>query len=307
MGFEKVYRLEEGKYKFHKFAARLPETFLRYHTDPETEDLKTIDQWVCKNGSWQTIPLDANDLMLFVNNMEGANYKGWSILSAAWPHWHIKQKYYVAHAIAIDRWSTGVPVMKQTQGGAFDEDKAVDILSEMRSHEKLYLVEPLGYEFRIEGLTGTLPDPTEMIVHHNKQISKATLASFIDMGVDKIGTQAAIVGHKDVFFLATQAVVNQFLSVLNPEIRRLCDLNWNLKDYPELKVDNLQAKDLQKTALYLNLLAKSGYVKGGLEIEEWVREIFDAPDIPDERIEAGNATANTSRNTRLFETIGGTA
>lgn len=283
MGFEPIYELRDGYYVWRKFAVRKPHTFIKYNLDPETEELVSINQQVNKAGKWVDTTLPADNLMLLVHNMVGANYRGWGIFRAAWFPWNAKNEYCRMHGIAMDRWSVAIPKIKQTEGGAFDEDKAVDIAENFRAHEKAYLIEPFGYDTSLLTLENLI-DPLPMITYYNHQITFSAFAQFMNVAQDKVGSYSALIGHKDVFLLFLQAGLKYVRGELDKEIATLVDYNWNVRgNYPTVITENLQAKDLIKLATGLSLLGKQGFITADPDLEEWIRKIGDLPELPKEQ------------------------
>ena len=287
MAFEKIFDVKDGLWVWHKYATRMPDTFYRYNVEQDTEELVSVEQQVHKANKWKIVDIPADRLILFINELEGANYKGWSILRSAYKHWYFKEQYYKLHGIAMERHGVGTPEYKQTQEGSFDEDTLMDILEAYRAHEKGGLVTPYGYEFNIrtpEG--GTLTDPLPMVEHHDRLITQSILAHFLNLGQTGVGSYALSTNQKDLFLMALQAVTNYFCEKMNGVIHELVDINWNVRgNYPELIVENLQSKDLLKLASGLALLSKAGLLTpGAQEIEEWVRKIWDLPDIPEDQV-----------------------
>ncbi|HEY3416260.1 MAG TPA: hypothetical protein VGM23_05185, partial [Armatimonadota bacterium] len=101
---EDVYYIDGNRVRVKKLAPRLPSTFERWLTAPDTQDLAAIEQYgELAGGGWGTATLPSNKIALFTNECEGSNWAGRSVLRAAYQHWYIKSSLYKIDAITQER------------------------------------------------------------------------------------------------------------------------------------------------------------------------------------------------------------
>lgn len=120
------------------------------------------------------------------------------------------------------------------------------------------------------------------ISHHNREISKAILAQFIELGAEGGGGSYALSeDHSDLFKLGLTAIANGIARITNEFlIRELVDLNFDMADgqeYPTLTFDKIGDLDLTKILDGLSSLAEKNIITPDNSIEDKVRELLDLP------------------------------
>jgi hypothetical protein len=280
MVFEKVFALnEEGKIVWHKLAPRLP---------------KSIQRWEMANGQpgiqqrtsdGKLVDIPREKLCIFVNEMEGDNWWGTSILRAPYKHWFMKNQFYKIDAIAFERQGLGVPRVKYPQGSTDKEIKdAEESLKRLRAHEEAYISIPEGWEvdFMEMGAKSTR-DPATSIAHHNREIAKSVLAQFLELGATETGSRALSEDHSRLFMLSLEAVANTIKDVFNKyAIPQLINLNFSVKEYPTLEYADIRDIDAEKLANAYNTLTLAGGLKATESDERYFRELMDLPELTDE-------------------------
>ncbi len=146
MLFEKVYTtrdIDGKKYVvIQKLASRLPRSVMQWELPDRTFGVQQIRQ----DGILAMIP--GSKLLIFVNEKEGENWWGTSMIRAAYKHWYYKNNFYKIDAVAFERQGLGVPVIHMPKGYTdADERKAVQAMQNLRANENAYLVLPDGYTF----------------------------------------------------------------------------------------------------------------------------------------------------------------
>jgi hypothetical protein len=295
--FEKVLMItEENKIGLKKMAVRRPETIDRFLID-DTGTLNEVEQFAANNtGGFGRVKIPNSKILLFVNDQEGNNYKGLSYLRSVHPNWKIKQLLLKIDAIKHERQGLGVPFGKlpeSEQEG--DAEKLIDILENMRAHQKQYVVWPHGFEFGFMDMkAGSTSNIMDSIKFHNQEISNNILSQFMQLGQTESGTYALAEQLKDMFTLSLLATSGHIAGVINGGIegrtliRELVDMNFaNVKKYPKLKATKIHQVDYEKLAKTLSILATSKIITTDEELEKFVRSSMDAPVLkelsPDER------------------------
>lgn len=278
MPLEQVYAIENGRAHLRKLAPRMPQTIWKFNLAPDG-GLDSITQWVFDgNTRWreQLIPMDR--LVFFVNEREGSDWTGQSLLRSVYGHWLIKQQLIKIDAMACERNGMGVPVV--TYGEQGNKTEALTIARNVRSGEDAGLAIPEGqYGFDLKGVVGSVRDILPSIRYHDQEIARGALAMFLDLGHD---TGARSLGDTflDFFVLAQQSVVDYICETVTEHvIRDLVEINYGPDEpYPELTADEITA-DGQPAADGLAALVKAGVITPDERLEESLRDRWGYPAI----------------------------
>lgn len=273
--FEKVYEEKQGKIMLKKLADR-PQNTISHFFDLDGD--LNIEQL----GSKELIP--GWKVIIHSYRKEGDNFAGRSALRPAYQNWTYKTKLYRLDGIAHERNSLKVPVITTPDGVNEDEKKAAkDIAKNLKSTEGAHVILP-GEKWKIEFLGDGSQNEGIMksISHHNREISKALLAQFIELGAEgKGGSYALSEDHSDLFKLGLTAIANQVARVTNEFlIRELVDLNFDMQDgqeYPTLEFDKIGDIDIQKIIDGITALSEKHIVTPDNSIEDKMRELLDLP------------------------------
>lgn len=289
MLFEKVYGTYEHEGTTYvtltKLASRLPKSILMWELADHTFGIQQIRQ----DGQLAQIP--GSKLLIFVNEREGDNWWGTSMLRAAYQHWYRKQKYYAIDSMAFERQGLGVPVMVMPQGYTTDDEKrAATALKNLRADAKQYLILPNGYDFKFADMGGkTTRDPTQAVEHHNKQILQSVLAQFLELGASKSGSgsRALSQDHSDLFLKSMEAIANTQRDVFNRQlIKELVDLNFNdVKTYPVLSYEGITKVDIQAFGTAYAQLVTAGALSPTDSDQQMIRALMGLPERTPEEIE----------------------
>ena len=289
MVFEKVFTVKEveGKQRviWKKLAPRMPKSITHWET---AEGKKGIQQLAPNLSTVMSIPLEK--LLVFVNEIEGENWWGTSILRAAYKHWFIKTNLEKIDSVAHERQGLGIPFVKLPSGYT-DQDvtRAENILKNLRANEQSYLLEPVDLEVEFKDMkSNTTKDPTRAISYHNRQIVLAVLAQFLDLGSGATGSRALSEDHTNLFLQSLEAIANGVADVINKfAIKELVDLNFEgVEIYPELAFNGISRVDVEKLSTAYQRFTQSGGLKATKADDQFVRELLGLPErVDDEDIE----------------------
>lgn len=281
MVFEKVFTVAPvdgiDRIVWEKFAPRMPRSIFAWQTterEPGIQQQKT-------DGHIVSIPVDK--LLVFVNEKEGDNYQGTSILRAAYKHWHMKNTFYKIDAIAAERQGLGVPYATLPPNFTeIDETKAKNVLQNMRSNEQAYAVIPEGWEIGFMDMkSNTVRDLSPSVAHHDRQISKSVLAQFLELGQSSSGGSRALSKDQSELFLQSlEAIAANFQDVMNKTaIRELVDLNFpGTEEYPTLDHVGISRVDTKVLSETYSALITSGGVHTDPIDEQFFRETMGLPE-----------------------------
>lgn len=222
---------------------RMPRTLAKFDVAPNG-DLQAVHQYVQRlvprTNSWMmdTVRIPAERLVLFVNEQEGADYTGNSILRSAWANWMIKGKLIRLDAMGIERNSMGVPVVSYPSDGSVGA--ALKIAADFRAGERAGAALPEGYSIELLGVTGSTREALPSINYHDESIGRSALAMHLNLGHDN-GARSLGDTFADVFAGAENATTAYIEEVVTDRvIRDLVRVNFGEDEpYPQLKFDEI--------------------------------------------------------------------
>lgn len=282
MPFEKVWAIEGGMVRLRKLAPRLPRTVVYWMTD-STGGLAGIQQMAIGGPKgFQIVDIPVEKLLVFINDLEGSNFRGTSILRSAYKHHYYKDNLYRVQAIALEKRSLGVDV-GTLKGEARTDEHKKDLeraLMSLHAHEKQYMVEideQVGY--RLEGIgQGGVLDPLAAIEHHDLRIVRSMIAEFVAMGAGSTGSLAMHRDKTSYLLLALGGIANYICETHNRHlIPQWVDYNWVVDEYPRLRYSRLEQRDVAVFADAVQKLTASGALTADPTLEEESRTLLSLP------------------------------
>ena len=158
---EPVYRLQtdgdwKGKIIVDRFAPRLPNTVDEWMMDTE-ERLQGVGQVNYAGGIVPT-PLRTSKagftgLMRYSFQQLGNNWEGRGLLRALYRPYMMRRDAWLRWAIAVERWSTGIPVMEGVPSSLLDSygPQIETMLQNLRGHGKSWAYTPDGATIKLLG------------------------------------------------------------------------------------------------------------------------------------------------------------
>jgi len=304
--FEKVFEERDNYIVWRKFAPRHPQTIERFLFD-EAGGLAGVRQvGFDPQGRFRQVDIPIEKLLVFIWRRELGNPYGVSVLRAAYKHWFLKDIAYKLQAIALERWAVGIPVGK-VPSGTSENDKQIflQMLEAMRGHERAAMVLPEDYQLEVIGAeAGERANRAfvEAIQHHDTMIVKAVLAQFLNLGTGDVGSWALSRDHSQLFLMGLNSVAQWFADHINRyAIPQLCRLNFgeDFTDFPELTFTDLRLV-LQREVLAeaIAKLVQVGILTADRSLQDWMRDVFDLPPLPEEEPEQVELPAPESEGTR---------
>lgn len=285
--FEQVYRLEDGRLRLAKLAWRPPRTIAKFSVARDG-GLKSITQHGAFGvGAEVKIPVDR--LVVYVNEREGANWLGRSLLRTAYKNWMLKDRLLRVQAIAAERNGLGMPTYtgapapenaNAAEAKDWDQDqvdKGLDVTKKARAGEAAGLSIPGGATFEFKGVTGKVPDTNPMIRYHDEQIARAVLAHFLNLGTET-GSWALGSTFADFFTNSLNAVAQQIADVLNQHVvEDLVDRNYGpTARAPRIVPAKIGAQH-PATAEAIRALLESKAITADDKLEAHIRNLYGLP------------------------------
>lgn len=282
--FEKVWRYDtkEGKICVNKLGPRHPASIFQWIVDTHGQ-LVGIIQNLSSDLPDQQVKIPASKLLVFVNEQEGADYYGRSMLRPVYKPWWYKQGMEAVDAVAKEKRASGIDIM-ELEEGATDDDKALAeaALATIRTHQHNFLTVPKArMNYRIDGIgAGSVLSTMESLEFHDLRILRAFFAEFLAMGANG----GNLAQHKDktsLMLLLDEAIGEDFLQVINRDlIPEMVNYNWpGVTDYPKLSHARLDQRDLGAIADGLYKLQQAGFIhpRGDGADENVIRDMYEFP------------------------------
>src|SRR5829696_4777647 len=291
MAFEKVFAIRDidgtARIVWDKLSPRMPRSIQKWaigasDNEPGIRQLKS-------NSDTVDIPLDK--LVVIVNEKEGDNWWGTSVLRPAYKHWFMKNTIYKIDAIAFERQGLGVPFVKLPENYTeADRSKAEEIVKNLRANQQAFILEPFEYEIGFKDMMAkSVRDPSPSIEHHNREIMKSVLAQFLELGsTNKSGSRALSEDHSEMFLQSLVTVAQGVADAFNSyAVKELVDLNFNdVKAYPKLSFTGITRVNADAIATTYQTLTTAGAIKIGSNDEQFFREQLSLPERdPDDIVE----------------------
>jgi len=278
MPFEKVWELRDGRYAWRKMAPRLPQSIAEWHVTDEGE-LDHVVQQAIIGSKFEQVSIPADKLLVFTHEREGSNFRGISLLRAAYKHWYYKNNLYAIDGIAAERHGVGLASFTYPDQATEAQKAAVREIGErLHTHERSYEAHPESIKFDLKGVQGQLHDIMRSIDHHDLQIVRSILAQFMNLGAKSTGSYALSQDQSQFFLMALQAVGRNVCNTVNRYgIKEMVDYNWEVSRYPKLTVSGLDSPDVLAYAGAIAQLVSAGAIVPDDPMENELRRIVKMP------------------------------
>lgn len=285
--FEQVYRVDAfGRLRLSKLAWRPPRTISDINVSADG-GLESIEQYGIGSRGSVVIPVDR--LVAYVNEREGANWLGRSMLRTAYKNWLLKDRLLRVQALTAERNGLGMPVYTGAaapDGVTGDDAKAwaeeqmkrgLKIAKDSRAGEAAGVSLPAGAGFEFKGVTGKTPDTDPMIRYHDEQIARAVLAHFLNLGTET-GSWALGSTFADFFTNSLNAVAQYLADVTQQHVvEDIVDRNWG----PAARAPRIVPAEIGSkhpaTAEAIRSLIESGALTADPTLEAHLRIQYDLP------------------------------
>lgn len=298
--FEQVYRIDENGYaRLRKLGFRPQKTITQIEVDRDG-GLKSVHQTGAVNGT--DAGMGVERLVAYVQDREGGNWLGQSLLRPAYKFWLLKDRMLRVQLQSVDRNGMGFPTytdgelppnLPSEQYTTLQKeriDQGLKIARGVRSGETAGASIPYGSKLDLLGVTGQLPDAEAPIRYYDEQIARAVLAHFLNLG-SETGSWALGSTFADFFTLSLQTVAGDIAETASQHIvEDLVDLNFGPNEpAPLITFDEIGSRH-PATAEAIRALIDSGALTADEKLETHLRTVYGLP-------EADPTTARTKTST----------
>lgn len=263
------------RWRLTTLAERLPQTISQIEVG-EDGQLVGIYQY----GEENMIP--ARNLLWYVHDREGGNWAGTSMLREAYGPWLLKHDMWRVLGISSRRFGMGVPYVEAPAGATeADVERAARLAEAMRVGDQAGVGLPAGYRMGLAGLTGSTPDTLGFVKYLDSQIAQGVLASVLNLPSSDTGNRA--LGETLIGLLreSWKAVSRELSIPISRLTATMVDINWGEQEpTPEVVCVGLGKPEVTYEAL--TSLMTAGAITADPELENWLRERYDLPDIDEE-------------------------
>lgn len=284
--FEQVYDQTSGSAHLSKLAWRPPRTI---------SDIKVArDGGLVGITQHEVKPVIGVDrLVAYVNEREGANWVGESLLRSAYKMSVLKDRLLRIQALTAERNGLGLPVYtsgEAPEGGSFEDTvkwmdeqiaNGLAIAKAARAGDAAGASLPNGASLAFVGVTGKLPDTEGPIRYYDEQIARAVLAHFLNLGTET-GSWALGSTFATFFTDSLNAHARHIAEVVNQHvIEDLVDLNWGPNEPAPRLVPTGIGEQQQITAEAIKQLIECGALSTDPQLEAFLRAKYGMPVKPD--------------------------
>jgi len=282
--YEKVWenRMVEGRMRtvLKKLGPRHPMDVKEWHYD-ENGGPKAVTLWPSTNPFMNDVTIPIKKMLVFTFDKEAGNIEGMSLLRTPYKHWYYKETLYKIDAIQKERHGIGIPMITLPPGfSANDRALAENMGRNLRTNERAHIVLPPMWELIMLKLEGQPVDCLKSIDHHDKQIEKSILASFLSEG----GNQDTSL---DLFLKATRFIADIVCQTFNDYlIKELVDYNFSgVKKYPHLRARRIgETADWRTMSFAIRNFVGAGIIQPDDVLEKNIREEMDLPPLDEATI-----------------------
>lgn len=237
-------------------------------------------------------PIPVEHLVAHVNNREGGNWLGQSLLRTAYKNWMIKDRLLRVQAQTIDRNGMGVPLYTASQipdsikdavarrdWAQAEIDKGEQLAQMFRSGDTAGAAVPFGAKLQLLGVEGQLPDAMPAIRYMDDQIARAVLAHFLNLGGDdSTGSYALGDTFAEFFTLSLQTIAMDVQKITQQHVvEDIVDVNWGETEPAPLLVFEEIGSRHPVTAEAIRALIESGAIRGDDRLEAALRTMYGLP------------------------------
>ncbi len=268
-------RFSDGRIGWAKLPTRAQETIERWELDPNGQILSFVQ---VAPPTYRPVEVPWEKFLLFRTTVAKGNPEGRSILRNAYRPWFFKKRIEEIEGIGIERDLAGLPVAhvpaellsnQPSPANRALRDQLVALVRNIKRDQKEGVLFPRvfdkdGHEmYKLELLsTGGRRqfDTSQIIGRYDTRIAMTSLADFVLMGHEKVGSFALVSSRTNLFAVALGAWLDSIAQVFNRfGIPRLLSLNGlDVTEPPQLTHGDIEQQDLGELGAFLQAAAAAG-------------------------------------------------
>lgn len=261
-----------------KLALRPAKTLARFDVERDG-GLRAVAQYVPAPAGIgvETVTLPIERLVVHVNDRDGADWRGQSILRASYKHWRIKDALLKLGAQAVERNGMGLAVVTFDEAEGGTQAGALALAKRVRGGAEAGVAIPRGYSLQLLGVSGQVRDELPLVKYHDQAVGRNALAMFLDLGHDD-GARSLGETFLDFWTLAENALVDDLAETITEHvIRDFVALNFGEDEpYPTLQGSEL-TPDQAMSASDLATLIGAKVITVDDDLEDEVRRRGNLP------------------------------
>lgn len=292
-------KYQDGRIGWRKFPIRSQDTIYRWQFD-DHGGIQGVEQLAPPHYYHVTIPIEK--MLLFRTTTEKNNPEGKSILRNAYRSWYLKKNIENIEGVGIERDLAGLPVAlvppdilssgaSQAEQQLLASIKSMVINIRRDAQEGVVFPKFLDtngkdmYELKLLSTGGQRQFDTDKVINrYDRRILQTSLADFIMLGTESVGSFALASSKTKLFATAIGAYLDIVCDIFNRyAIPRLFALNdFKITDYPKITHGDLEAADPKEVGEYIKNLATSGFpLFPNHDLEKWLMKVMNMPEPPD--------------------------
>lgn len=238
----------------------------------------------------ETFTLPYDKAIILVNEQEGENMWGTSLLRPAYKHWYLKEQMEKIDAMASEKHGLGIPTAKVGPDSSDDKKRDIEaILENIRANEKNYIVYDNDFEVEMLDMKSRgLKDLMPSINHHDRKIWDNVLAAFMTLGAPgSAGSYSLGETQSDMFYKSLQYTADYIAEEIQHQlVHKMVRYNFPTTDvYPIVTCTNIDHMTMAQLSEVYERLIKSGGLKASEDDEVFLRNELGLPEITDEERE----------------------
>ena len=268
---------------------------IAFREQEEADEIKEknggLDYIIQIDEDGNEIKLQAKDLVFSCPNAGAGSLWGKSVLEGAYKHWMYKNGYYALDASDFERFAMGVPTAnwkKSSEPGSKRIERMTNTLAKIFSNPRSALVwDGNSWDVDVVGAERKRQDITPIVKHHDDQISKSLLATFLEMGTNQVGSRATSQTLADIFYHSLEGYADLLKQIITRQlIDPLIEANFGVDRVGECRLEwsRLRVKSFEAIAQAIQALGID-YITPTNDLELHLRELGDLPleELPEER------------------------
>lgn len=291
-------KYSDGLIGWRKLAPRSQDTLYGWEYKENTDDLIGMTQ--CAPPVYDRVTIPIEKALHFRTRSRKDNPEGRSILRTAYRAYYFKKRLEEIEGYGMERDLAGFPVLySPADMNIWDPDdpemvyqrmEAERIVSGIRRDALEGVVLKGGYEqgtgWKLELLTSGGKrqfDTNAIIERYDKRIATSVLADFVMLGQQQVGSFALADSKTKIFALSVGTYLDVICEVFNNQaIPRLIDMNGDhfkgITDYPKMVHGDIDDKDLESFANYIEKMIGAGALTPDEELEAEIRRVGHLPE-----------------------------